>query len=147
MRLIKFNSLGEIIWTREYPGIPEAVKTTSDGGFIIAGSKMNAVTRRPDAYILKVDSLGLSDVESPAAESRIPIDISPNPFHGTCRITAPSGARLEVLDVLGHTVLSVPRLGRTDYEWRPPETLPAGVYVLRVTDGQATGTVTALHLK
>ena len=60
--LVKTNSLGDTLWTRTYGGthdeIGRSVKQTSDGGYIIAGTKAVPGSQMDDVFILKTNSFG-----------------------------------------------------------------------------------------
>jgi hypothetical protein len=60
--LIKTNSLGDTLWTKIYGGSDcwdrgNSVQQTSDGGYIVAGSKSPLYSDNSDVYLLKTDSL------------------------------------------------------------------------------------------
>lgn len=60
--LVKTDSLGDSVWTRNYGGpfedIGYSVKQTSDNGYIIAGHTASFGAGGTDVYLLKTDSLG-----------------------------------------------------------------------------------------
>ncbi len=59
--LVKLDTLGDVLWTREYGGSYRdegwTIDTTADGGFILGGLAQFNDTNY-DAYIIKTDSLG-----------------------------------------------------------------------------------------
>jgi len=60
--LIKTDSLGDSLWTKTY-GCPHddwgnAVRQTSDGGYIVVGRFRAPGSAGPDVYLIKTDSLG-----------------------------------------------------------------------------------------
>jgi hypothetical protein len=61
--LIKTNSLGDTLWTKIYGGSDcwdrgNSVQQTSDGGYIVAGSKSPLYSDNSDIYIIKTNSSG-----------------------------------------------------------------------------------------
>ncbi|MBN2379119.1 hypothetical protein JXM67_04895 [candidate division WOR-3 bacterium] len=60
--LLKFNSLGDTVWTRTYGGdtidYAKEVRQTSDGGYIIVGNTYSFGAGWTDVWLLKTDSLG-----------------------------------------------------------------------------------------
>ena len=60
--LLKYNALGNINWTKSYGHILEQqaaqVQPTSDGGYILVGSTINALNQSPNTFVLKTDAQG-----------------------------------------------------------------------------------------
>jgi len=60
--LLKTNSNGELLWTRNYGGTDDdygnSVKQLADGGFIIAGETRSFGAGNYDAYLIRTDSNG-----------------------------------------------------------------------------------------
>ncbi len=60
--LIKTNISGDTLWTKRYGGAEEdcgySLQTTTDGGFIIAGSTKSTGAGEEDMYCIKTDSAG-----------------------------------------------------------------------------------------
>ena len=62
MFLVKIDSIGDILWTRNYGGTDDraahCVRQTNDGGYIIAGDNPFYGGNEYDIYLVKTDSLG-----------------------------------------------------------------------------------------
>ncbi len=60
--LVKTDSLGNVIWTRNYGGssddLGQSVAQTSDGGYIIAGATNSYGAGNYDAYFIKTNAVG-----------------------------------------------------------------------------------------
>jgi len=60
--LIKTDTSGNALWTQTYGGSDyddsDSVQQTSDGGYIIIGSKRHLITGKSDVYLIKTDSSG-----------------------------------------------------------------------------------------
>ena len=60
--LVKTDSLGDTLWTRVYGGIgvdvATSVRTTSDGGCVVAGYTSSGGAGGKDVYLIKTDSSG-----------------------------------------------------------------------------------------
>ncbi|MBK8848333.1 MAG: T9SS type A sorting domain-containing protein [Bacteroidetes bacterium] len=92
--LAKMDSLGNLLWYRDFPvGNENAwfrnVYPTADGGFIMPGSAVDGPSGNQDAWLVKVDSLGcdsngcalytaLPPSESTVA-SKVEMQVYPNP--------------------------------------------------------------------
>ena len=61
--IVKTDANGDTLWTRTYGGIGDDgasfVKQTSDGGYIIAGSTRSFGSGLNDAFLIKIDSIGI----------------------------------------------------------------------------------------
>ncbi len=87
--LLKTDSLGEVIWQREYdksayPDLFYSVLATEDGGFLLSGQAVNEETMSQDAWLLKVDSVGcaypncITGVDE-VEPTKVMVDVWPNP--------------------------------------------------------------------
>lgn len=60
--VVNIDGFGNLIWKRTYGGlhqdIAEHIEQTSDGGYIVGGSKWDGGFGREDAYLLKLDQEG-----------------------------------------------------------------------------------------
>lgn len=67
----------------------------------------------------------------------------PNPFNSACRIATPTGAVVEVFDVTGRLVETLPASKEPLRSWRPSDDISGGVYLIRATvdDEQVTSRV------
>ena len=87
-------------------------------------------------------------------ESRLPkspnISVFPNPFNSACTIRI-SGevtglVEIAIFDVDGREILTAKP--QTEWTWLPPKTLPSGVYLVQVTNGDRdASTIRVLYLK
>jgi len=87
-RLVKFDSGGGVQWGKTYGGskdeVSNSMQTTSEGGFILAGSTMSYGNGTKDIYIFKSDDQGFSTgnvvigVEE-NQQTNILINVYPNP--------------------------------------------------------------------
>jgi len=88
-----------------------------------------------------VDATEVSDrgLELPDRSS---ISVYPNPFNSSCVIVVPAGARVKIYDLRGSVACELPppkgrkrQRMREKYIWSPSESIPSGVYVVRVMVG------------
>jgi hypothetical protein len=86
--LIKTNSLGEVIWQREYDyddntDLFYTMLPTSDGGFLLGGQAKHEFPLTQDAWLLKVDSMGCTypncTVGIEEENKKVLVDVYPNP--------------------------------------------------------------------
>ncbi|NQY10064.1 MAG: hypothetical protein HRT71_11215 [Flavobacteriales bacterium] len=61
--VINIDSTGNVLWKKTYGGsrfdIPRAIERTSDGGYVIYGSKWDGGSYRQDGYLMKLDTSGI----------------------------------------------------------------------------------------
>lgn len=133
--LIKTNSGGDTLWTRNYGGTvwdrAYSVRQTSDGGYIIAGTT-NSFGDSEQVYLIKTDEYGSSGVETNRSQGsegpRVQgVKITPNPFFSFARVPGHEAERLSLYDIAGRKVGTY--LGN-----RIGENLSSGVYFLRSSD-------------
>jgi hypothetical protein len=153
--LVKTDSLGNIIWERQYTignstySLFNDLKTTEDGGFIMCGYAMNP---SQDAWVVKVDSNGclvpgcnndvveilLSEGEylqqnypNPAnCNTSIPVSV-PQGKNATLFVSNLTGQYMEIISVLSNT--NEIELDVSDY--------PAGMYLYSIEiDGKVMET-------
>lgn len=78
--IVKTNSLGDTLWTKtlgeQYSESANSINQTSDGGFIITGSKNVFDSLYYDVYLIKTDSNGLISCN----EKSYPVVVSPSQF-------------------------------------------------------------------
>ncbi len=81
-------------------------------------------------------------------ESSLPeitdISISPNPFNGACKITAPSDGIIEIYDIKGAKIAELP--AGSDY-WRPSDEIGTGVYLFIIESNSGTLVRKAVYAK
>ena len=98
-------------------------------------------------------------------ETNIPenflIQIYPNPFNSSCRISTPEDATIEIYDLRGNVLATQNRSQEisnftseksrrrktTEWLWKPDESLPSGVYLIRATKENKTITRHAILMK
>ena len=130
------------IWRTNYC----ADSLESSWGFFRANQQRTGVLDfRPD----KID-------EKPQMPNSFELDVHPNPFNSSCRITVdvgaygirPSQTTVEIFDLRGNVVLNkglmplvtgqgttAPCSGHRTFIWRPDESISSGVYLVRATAG------------
>jgi hypothetical protein len=116
--LIKTNSLGNTLWTRTYGGsrwdFGRSVQQTSDGGYIIAGTKDDdSAGETADIYLIKTNGNGQVGIEESLefglrnAEFRL-LQNQPNPFYQLTALSyelgAPGFTILKIYDITGRLI-------------------------------------------
>jgi len=144
--LVKTDSEGNELWQRKYnknehTDLFYSVLATDDGGFLLSGVARNTETNSPDAWLLKVDSIGCAFpncVTGIAEQERtVMMDAWPNPCTDILNVEMADAAtpmELQVLDISGREVLR-----HTQHEARGTLDVghwKSGVYVLRGMDGK-----------
>ena len=105
--LLKFSSTGTLLWTTTYGGgfddVARAVRSTEDGGFIIAGYTYSFGAGEGDFYLIKTLPEGTPAVPSDQGEV-VPMTYAlhspyPNPFNPSTTITfqVPQPGRIELV--------------------------------------------------
>ncbi len=95
----------------------------------------------------------LGILESAIAPTRVNVDISPNPFNSSCKITAPSDAEVAVYDLNGTLLMRSSNaerakgLNRTIITWRPAAAISSGIYWVRVSVGSQCFVKRLVYLK
>lgn len=145
--MIRTDSLGEIIWQREYDknantDLFYSVLLANDGGFLLSGQARNLETNSQDAWLLKVDSVGcpypnctvgVDEVET----GKVVVDVWPNPASEVLNVQLqqPGRAQITIIDMAGRSYFPpvVERSGVVGpYMQYDVSALPNGVYVLSV---------------
>ncbi len=76
------------------------------------------------------------------------ISVYPNPFNAVCRIeTGLSIAEIEIYDLSGRLVDKIDSSKDGITHWRPADSLPSGVYYIRVSSGSNNTTTKAVLLR
>ncbi len=114
-----------------------------------------------------VDSYSLPAGELSVAEKTprsFDISVFPNPFNSACRISAPGGVEIEILDINGRIVYNEPVVAKhvssadesntsraysahTSVIWDPADNVGSGVYFVRVTANNASQTNKIVYIK
>jgi hypothetical protein len=110
--LLKINKNGDSLWTRTYGGTNEdygrCIKTTTDGGYIIAGMINNCFgIANSDVYLIKTDANGIVGINENLLTPNSNFTLSPNPFSHSTRISLGQTYKdiaLEVYNLQGQRV-------------------------------------------
>jgi len=145
--LVKTDSLGEVIWQREYDknentDLFYSVLATDDGGFLLSGQAINETTNSQDAWLLKVDSIGCPypncTVGIDEQERTVLVDVWPNPCTDVLNIEAADRSatiEMTVTDMSGRAVTTPdPSLQRGEPLRMDVSCWPSGVYILKGMD-------------
>jgi hypothetical protein len=143
--IICTDSLGEILWERDYnknqyTDLFYSLLATEDGGFLLSGQAVDEETNSQDAWLLKVDSVGcaypncITGVDE-VQPTKVMVDVWPNPVADALNIEiAGSSTQLDlhVFDISGKEMLRF-----TQYDKRATITTTqwnSGMYILKGTD-------------
>ncbi len=111
--LVKTNSLGDTLWTRNFGGqymdFGECVQQTQDNGFIFVGRTVNFGASGFDVYLIKTNSQGLiTGIEDKISKPNS-ILIYPNPTKNKINIeTDIDYEKVEIYNNSGMKILSTP---------------------------------------
>ncbi len=144
-KLAKYSESGSRYWVESYCFEGEwldiyhdftCVASTDDGGYIAAGVRDNSLPPYDKyIYLVKTDSEG--DVnwinEISIKPKEIFLSVYPNPFNSFCKITAPEGAKIEIIDLNGRIVKT---LKKTPSIWHPDKSIGSGIYLVRAIKNQ-----------
>ena len=143
----KADNAGDTLWTRWYNNSTIArgncIQQTSDGGYVVCGQSGSSTTSF-STYLVKTDESGLITGTEPNKEPDLQISTYPNPAMGSLSI-ALGNCQFPVTISL-YDLNGVSRLNQTT---SGPETLtldvstlPAGVYLLKITNETGLVSVT-----
>jgi hypothetical protein len=162
--VVKLNSEGIIEWQKSLGGSNDdgaySIDQTADGGYIVTGysesndgdvSGHHCTYSYGDYWVVKLGADGIT--ENKTIPEQFVINVSPNPFNSTCKITVDFGRGLinqtptvEIFDLGGKCICSLRQaqgtasgnLSNRPLIWSPDENVTSGVYLVRVTtsDGQ-----------
>ncbi len=109
----------------------------SDGGEIIDIERRGKHSLEFDSPARTVVVILLNAESLLAQENRhlakdLSLNIYPNPFNSSCRIEAPSGAQIEIIDIAGRLVS---RIDEDNRLWVPSKSLASGSYFVKITYG------------
>ena len=155
--LIKTDAGGNETWSRTFGGAGNeqcyTVQQTSDGGYILSGQASSFGAGDADAYLIKTDASGLTDVNT-EYNAKIPESYSlaqnyPNPFNPSTSIEysipEESFVELIVYDVLGNEIatlvseekpvgnyeVNLSAIGGSAFEGNA-SSLPSGIYFYKL---------------
>lgn len=142
--LLKIDSDGDTVWARTYgsnPGLDEAycVQSTSDGGYIMAGSSETWSNGGKDLLIIKTDSAGVTtSIEEPVTaypltHLEIVSSVGPTVTLRYCLSPSERGS-LKLFDASGRMLRQLPVQGAGEVKVAE---LPQGVYFARLEVGGA----------
>jgi len=145
--ILKLSSSGSLEWQRPLGGsegdFAYYIQQTSDDGFIMAGfsrsndGDVSGNHGYEDYWVVKLSAD--DGIKENILPTNFTLNVSPNPFNSSCRITAPENAQIEIYDLQGNVVgangvrpmLYAP-MNRT-FIWKPDESISSGIYLVRVT--------------
>jgi len=164
--IVKADEMGVEIWSRTYGGLgsderAQKILLTSDKGYLFVGRVRFTDTGNYNGYVVKTDSLGLTDiVEGQGIKPKYTdFKIYPNPFNSTCYIDAPITATIEIYDLNGKCVFSTlnnPSCKKfkwtntrslRNYSWQPEESICSGIYLVNIMCDNHIEMKTVLYLK
>ena len=110
--LMKTNADGDTLWTRTFTeGKANCVQQTSDGGYILVGSKYISALTGYDVYVIKTDSLGKVYSSTAVEEFQVSgfrFQVYPNPFSEKTTISfalpEPDLVKLFVYNYIGQRI-------------------------------------------
>jgi len=160
--LVRTDSLGNVIWQREYDkndntDLFYSLLLAEDGGFLLSGQAWNEETNSQDAWLLKVDSVGcpypncLVGVDE-TEPTKVMVDVWPNPATDVLNLELQQQGKAEIriYDMAGRE-FPLPlgeSLSRNDgrsgegLRWQADvSTLQNGLYLLTVKQGTSRTTV------
>lgn len=131
------NSDGQTLWSYTYGGdYGKFLQETTDNGFIVTGAYQG------HCYLLKTDSLGVSDHMSLSIESWIEeasFSLSPNPTSSSFKITTSQiiiNGTLQIFNTLGEKVFEQKDLQGFQNLVSLPANISSGIYFVKLIDGE-----------
>ncbi len=130
-----FSTFGSYMWIAEHIG---PVKD-------ISWDVVEGDTTWTSSVLLEYDFANIDE------EIGRPDDISifawPNPFNSACRIATPISAMVEIFDVTGRLVETLPAVEEPVRSWTPSANVSGGLYLIRATVGEDVTTSRVLFIK
>ena len=71
---------------------------------------------------------------------------TPNPFNSIVKISAPDGAKIEILDINGRVISELAAQNECVY-WSPDATIGSGIYFVKSTAGEKITTIRIVYMK
>ncbi|HDR91094.1 MAG TPA: T9SS type A sorting domain-containing protein [candidate division Zixibacteria bacterium] len=129
------SSMGGTIWLGEDIGIVKSIDWDEEEGD----------TSWDYSYLIDYSLTNIFEgIEKPEISG---IHTWPNPFNSACRIATPTGAEVEIFDVTGRLVETLPASEEIIRSWTPSANVPGGVYLIRATIGDEIITSKVLFVK
>ncbi len=141
---------GSEMWSRIYgsdsttdAGV--SICSTNDGaGMIIAGNTSAAWFGSNDIYLLRTDTLGLTDIREHIGNKpkNISMNAYPNPFNSSCKIeivgaSLAAPVTVAIYDLRGNIVANCyPSVVGQMVIWQPDKSVSSGIYFVRATIAQ-----------
>ncbi len=166
IKMIKIDELVNLNWSRLYGErekfvLSYDVISTNDGGYIIAGVKIDTISLDSDGYIIKTDSVGYSSITEHLTQPKELmdiIDIRPNPFNQSCEIIVPEDAIVKIFDLKGRIVaenhnVPIDNDQTTEFHqirsftWCPENSISSGIYLIQVSSRFGSSSRKILYLK
>jgi hypothetical protein len=149
--LIKTDREGQELWQRKYnknehTDLFYSILHTEDGGFLLSGVARNSETNSPDAWLLKVDSVGCTYADCLVGvdelnNSKVVADVWPNPASQFINIAwqRQGEAEIRLIDMSGKEVLREQSFEQQ--EAIDVSGLPNGLYVLQLVQGEVSSSL------
>lgn len=129
------SSMGGTIWLGEDVGIVRSIDWEEEEGD----------TSWDYSYLIDYTLTNIFEgIEKPEISG---IHTWPNPFNSACRIATPTGAEVEIFDVTGRLIETLPASTEIVRSWTPSADVPGGVYLVRATVGDEKITSKVLFVK
>jgi len=136
--------IGDTVYSLDLPSGPKRIQAFEDanGNSVLDAGESNAYATGPFGSMIIVGGGGVSDsgvdivlpsvgIDEIVRPDAFEITVSPNPFNSACRIETPG--RIEILDINGRIVRTMPGSGIWDGTDDSGDNLPVGTYLARVT--------------
>ncbi|MBN2543972.1 T9SS type A sorting domain-containing protein [bacterium] len=82
------------------------------------------------SVLVSYDFSGI-DEQDKILPDAVSLNVFPNPFNSSCRISAPRGTPIDIFDVNGKLITSVKNDLNGDYLWEPEANVGSGVYLVK----------------
>jgi len=145
----KISSNGTLEWARSFAdwtdGEGSSIRPTSDGGFVLCGSKEEGTPTDHDIIIIKTDSAGiLTGLNEGITNTKPSLYILPNPgtsyTHLTYELQSARAIQVDILNNSGDIVKKIPTDGLSAGKHQllvDLNYLSAGIYYVRLTSSES----------
>ncbi len=82
----------------------------------------------------------------PPLPSELMLSAYPNPFYSATTVISSANSRITIFDLKGNTITTQEVCSGT-FEWKPSESMPSGLYLIRAELDGKTKTINTLYLK